>query len=106
MKSKQKEKTENNFSESIKKLVEAGISIASIADDAVRSTSKSKVFKTVINRASKSKEDVLNKISKEAKKSLGRFDFVNEATKFIKDHRFKFSVEVEKKSKTKRKKKP
>lgn len=82
MKNNQKDK-KDNFAETIKKLIEAG---AFVTEETVR-----KAFK-----GSKIPKDLLNSV----RKSLGKAEFLSEATRFIKDHRFKFSVEVEKKSKT------
>ena len=114
MKNKRKESGTNNknFSEAVKNLIEAAAGTVFTTEEVIRNTlSDTKLpkdlLKSAIKSASQSKKALYDKISGEVKKSLDKVDFVHEAARFIKDHKFKINIEIEKKSKpkTKRKKK-
>lgn len=91
----------------IQKLVTAGISAAFMTEEHVRSfVSDLKLPKETLNLlvqgASKSKDELMNRVSKEVVGIISKIDFVKEASRFVEEHKFKITAEVEvtKKDKT------
>lgn len=89
-----------NFGEALKKIVTAGIGAAFMTEEHIRSyVSELKLPKDVLNgllqSASKSKEEVITRVSNEAIKILNRIDYVKEASRFVEEHKFKISAEIE-----------
>lgn len=86
--------------ETFKKLVTAGIGAAFMTEEHIRAyVSELRLPKEVLNSllqsASKSKEEVIQRVGNEAIKILNRIDFVKEASRFVEEHKFKISAEIE-----------
>lgn len=84
----------------IQKLMTAGISAAFMTEEHVRSfVSDLKLPKETLNllltSASKSKEELMNRVSKEVVGIISKIDFVKEASRFVEEHKFKITAEVE-----------
>ena len=45
--------------------------------------------------ASKSKDELMNRVSREVIGMISKIDFVKEASRFVEEHKFKISAEVE-----------
>lgn len=86
--------------DTIKKLVTAGISAAFMTEESVRSfVSELKLPKETLHLllqgASKSKEELMNRVSKEVIGIISKIDFVKEASRFVEEHKFKITAEIE-----------
>ncbi len=84
----------------VKKLVTAGVGAAFMTEEGVRSyVSGMKLPKDVLNMilqgANKSKEEMITRVSNEVIKIVKQIDFVQEASKFVEEHKFKVSAEIE-----------
>lgn len=87
-------------SETIKKLMTAGISAAFMTEESIRGfVSDLKLPKETLNvllqGASKSKDELMNRVSREVIGMISKIDFVKEASRFVEEHKFKISAEVE-----------
>ena len=84
----------------IQKLVTTGISAAFMTEESIRSfVSDLKLPKETLNLlvtgAAKSKEELMNRVSKEVIGIISKIDFVKEASRFVEEHKFKITAEVE-----------
>ena len=98
---------EIRLSDALKKLVTAGVGAAFMTEESIRSyLSDLKLPKDVLNSvlsgANRSKEELLNRVGNEVIKVISKIDFVNEASRFVEEHKFRVTAEVEvlKKDKT------
>ena len=87
-------------SDAIKKVISAGIGAAFMTEESIRSyLAEVKLPKDVLNvlihSASKSKEELLDRVGNEVVRIIGKIDFVEEASRFVEEHKFKISAEVE-----------
>lgn len=87
-------------SDTIKKLVTAGIGAAFMTEESIRSyLQEVKLPKDLLNYilqgANKSKEELMDRVGNEVMKIISKIDFVSEASKFVEEHKFKISAEVE-----------
>ncbi|MCB0357621.1 MAG: hypothetical protein KDD40_11465 [Bdellovibrionales bacterium] len=86
--------------EVIKKLITAGVGAAFMTEESIRAyVSELKLPKDVINYilqgASKSKDELMDRVGNEIVRIISKIDFVSEASKFVEEHKFKVSAEVE-----------
>ena len=84
----------------LSKLVTAGISAAFMTEEHVRAfVSDLKLPKETLNMivqgASKSKDELMNRVGNEVVKMISKIDFVKEASRFVEEHKFKITAEVE-----------
>jgi hypothetical protein len=89
-----------SVSETIKKLLSAGVTAAFMTEESIRSfVADSKLPKETLNLllqgASKSKEEITNRVTNEIVKIIEKIDFVKEASRFVEEHKFKVSAEIE-----------
>jgi len=87
-------------SETIKKLFATGLSAAFMTEESIRGylgdiKLPKEIVGALLNGASKSKEELMNRVSNEVIKIISKIDFVTEASRFVEDHKFKISAEVE-----------
>lgn len=92
--------------ETLKKIISAGLGAAFMTEESIRSyLSEVRLPKDVLNviiqGAGKSKEELLNRVGNEIVKIIGKIDFVNEASRFVEEHKFKINAEIEVVKKTK-----
>ena len=88
------------MSDAIKKLVSTGISAAFMTEEAIRTrVSDMKLPKETLHLllagASKSKEELMGRVSNEVIRIINKIDFVKEASRFVEEHKFKITAEVE-----------
>ena len=88
------------IAEVVKRLLTAGIGAAFMTEETIRAyVSELKLPKDVLNyilqSASKSKEELMERVGNEIVRIVSKIDFVNEASKFVEEHKFKVSAEVE-----------
>ncbi|MCB0392640.1 MAG: hypothetical protein KDD58_15225 [Bdellovibrionales bacterium] len=87
-------------SEVLKKLITAGMGAAFMTEESIRAyVSELKLPKDVLNYilqgASKSKDELMDRVGNEVVRIISKIDFVSEASKFVEDHKFKITAEVE-----------
>jgi hypothetical protein len=87
-------------SDTIKKILTTGLSAAFMTEESIRSfVSELKLPKETLHLllqgATKSKEDLMNRVGNEIVKVISKIDFVKEASRFVEEHKFKISAEVE-----------
>ena len=87
-------------SETIKKILTTGLSAAFMTEESIRSfVSELKLPKETLHLllqgATKSKEELMNRVGNEIVKVISKIDFVKEASRFVEEHKFKISAEVE-----------
>lgn len=92
------------LAETLKKVLTAGVSAAFMTEESIRSyLSELKLPKEVLNvliqGASKSKDEITQKVSKEAIAMIQKIDWTKELSKFAEDHTFKISMEIDIKKK-------
>lgn len=95
-----KEIKDPKFTESIKKVFTAGVSAAFMTEESVRAyLSDLKLPKEILNvllqGASKTKEEIANRVSNELVSVIQKVDVVKEFARFAEDHKFKITAEVE-----------
>lgn len=86
--------------ESLKKVFAAGVTAAFMTEENVRAhLADLKLPKEFLNlllqQANKSKDDLVQKVSKEIIQMIGKIDFMSEFAKFAETHKFKISAEIE-----------
>ena len=84
----------------LKKLLTAGLGAAFMTEESIRSyVSELKLPKDVMQMllqgANKSKQELMNRVSNEVIKIINRIDFVEEASRFVEEHKFRVSAEIE-----------
>lgn len=89
-----------SVTETIKKLVTAGVSAAFMTEESIRSfVSELKLPKETLNLllhgAAKSKEELMNRVSREVIGIINKIDFVREASRFVEEHKFRVTAEIE-----------
>ncbi|MCC7404992.1 MAG: hypothetical protein IT288_11400 [Bdellovibrionales bacterium] len=87
-------------SEAIKKVISAGIGAAFMTEESIRNyLAEVRLPKDVMNMllqsAAKSKEELLDRVGNEVVRIVSKIDFVQEASRFVEEHKFKISAEVE-----------
>ena len=87
-------------SDAIKKVISAGIGAAFMTEESIRSyLAEVRLPKDVMNvllqSASKSKEELLDRVGNEVVRIISKIDFVEEASRFVEEHKFRISAEVE-----------
>lgn len=93
--------------DTVKKVFTAGVSAAFMTEESLRTyLSELKLPKEALNlliqSASKSKDEITQRVTKEAVGIIQRIDFVKEFSKFAETHKFKITAEIDiiKKDKT------
>ncbi len=86
--------------DAIKKVFAVGLGAAFMTEEGVRSyLNDLKLPKEVLNLllqgANRSKEELVQRVSKEAIQLLKKIDLVKEFSKFAEEHRFKITAEIE-----------
>ncbi len=92
-------KTEKG-AEILRKLIGAGIGAAFMTEEHIKKyISDMKLPKEAVNfllqGAAKSKEELVYRVGTEVIKIINRIDFVEEASRFVEEHKFKVSAEIE-----------
>lgn len=96
----QTEAEKARLTDTLKKLVTAGLGAAFMTEESIRSyVSELKLPKDVmqllLQGANKSKQELMNRVSNEVIKIINRIDFVDEASRFVEEHKFRVSAEIE-----------
>jgi len=88
------------LSDALKKVFTAGVSAAFMTEESIRSylgdmKLPKEVIQLLLSSASKSKDEITQKMSKELVAMIQKIDLVKEFSKFAETHKFKISAEVE-----------
>lgn len=88
------------WGEMIKRVMSVGLGAAFMTEESIRNTLgdiklPKEVLTTILQGASRSKEDFLNKIGNETIKLISKIDFVKEASRFVEEHKFHISADIE-----------
>ena len=86
--------------DTVKKVFSAGVSAAFMTEESLRQylgdiKLPKEVLGVIIQSASKSKDEITNRVSKEIIGIVSKIDWVNEFSKFAENHKFKISAEIE-----------
>lgn len=90
----------SKMSDTIKKLLATGVSAAFMTEESIRRlVTDMHLPKETINLllagASRSKEELMNKVSREVITIISKIDFVKEASRFVEEHKFRVTAEIE-----------
>jgi hypothetical protein len=88
------------FGDTVKKVFTAGVSAAFMTEESLRTyLSELKLPKEALNlliqSASKSKDEITQRVSKEAVAIIQKIDFVKEFSRFAETHKFKITAEID-----------
>ncbi len=86
--------------EALKKVFTTGVSAAFMTEESIRAyLGEVKLPKDILNlvlqSANKSKEEITQRVSKEAVAILQKIDVVKELSRFVETHKFKVQAEIE-----------
>lgn len=89
-----------SVTDTIKKLVTAGVSAAFMTEESIRTfVSELKLPKETLNLllqgAAKSKDELMNRVSREIIGIISKIDFVKEASRFVEEHKFRITAEID-----------
>jgi hypothetical protein len=88
------------LTDAIKNIFAIGVGAAFLTEESIRAQlSEMKLPKDMLNSllqgAAKSKEELTNRVGKELISILSKIDFVEEASKFVENHKFTVKAEIE-----------
>lgn len=88
------------WGEVLKRVMSVGLGAAFMTEESVRSALgglnvPKDVLTSILQGATRSKEEMLNKVGNEVVKLISKIDFVNEASRFVEEHKFKINAEIE-----------
>ena len=104
---KDKDRTDDSEDESLpkwgevlKRVMSVGLGAAFMTEEGVRSALgglnvPKEVLTSILQGASRSKEEMLNRVGNEVIKLVSKIDFVKEASRFVEEHKFKINAEIE-----------
>ncbi|MBT4762424.1 MAG: hypothetical protein HOO06_12050 [Bdellovibrionaceae bacterium] len=98
--SKSEESERFALGDALKKVVTMGFGAAFMTEEGIRNyVHELKLPKDVANLvlqgAQKSKDEMMNIVTKEVLKIINQIDLVSEASKFVEEHKFKITAEVD-----------
>lgn len=84
----------------VKRVIGVGLGAAFMTEESVRSALgdiklPKEVLTNILQGASRSKEEFINKIGNETIKLISKIDFVKEASRFVEEHKFHISADLE-----------
>jgi hypothetical protein len=88
------------LSDALKKVFTVGVSAAFLTEESIRGylgemKLPKEVLHVLLQSASKSKDEITHRMSKEVVSMIQKIDFVKEFSRFAETHKFKISAEVE-----------
>lgn len=86
--------------DALKKILTAGVSAAFMTEESIRSflggvNIPKETLNVLLSGASKSKEELMNRVGKEIIGIVSKIDFVKEASRFVEEHKFRVNAEIE-----------
>ncbi len=90
----------SKVSDTIKKLLATGISAAFMTEESIRRLVTDmhlpkETLNLLLQGASRSKEELMNRVSREVITIISKIDFVKEASRFVEEHKFRVTAEIE-----------
>ena len=84
----------------LRKLLTAGVTAAFMTEESIRAylgeiKLPKEVMSLLLQSASKSKDELMNRVSREMINIISKIDFVKEASRFVEEHKFRVSAEIE-----------
>lgn len=94
------DKDSPKWAEMLRKVMSVGLGAAFMTEESVRTALgelklPKEVLTSVLQGATRSKEELLNRVSNETIKLLSKIDFVKEASRFVEEHKFRINAEIE-----------
>lgn len=92
--------TGSKMGDTIKKLLATGVSAAFMTEESIRRLVTDmhlpkETLNLLLQGASRSKEELMNKVSREVITIISKIDFVKEASRFVEEHKFRVTAEIE-----------
>lgn len=90
----------SRMGDTIKKLLATGISAAFMTEESLRRVVSDlhlpkETLNLLLQGASRSKEELMNRVTREVMAIISKIDFVKEASRFAEEHKFRIVAEVE-----------
>ncbi len=97
--------------EAIKKVFAAGVTAAFVTEESLRQylgdlKLPKEILQMLLSQAQKSKDELVQRVSKEIIQQFQKIDMVQEMSKFAENHKFKITAEIEIEKKAKPSKTP
>lgn len=88
------------WGEILKKVMGVGLGAAFMTEESIRSILSEvklpkEVLQMILQGASKSKDDLMNRVGNETIRLIQKIDFVKEASRFVEEHKFKITAEID-----------
>ncbi len=93
-------KSSTLIGEAVKKIFTTGVTAAFMTEESIRTyladlKLPKEILSVILAGASKSKDEITNRVSKEVIGMIQKIDFVKEASRFAETHKFKITAEIE-----------
>ncbi|CAN5645118.1 hypothetical protein BH10BDE1_BH10BDE1_11820 [soil metagenome] len=90
----------SKMGDTIKKLLATGVSAAFMTEESIRRLVTDmhlpkETMNLLLQGASRSKEELMNRVSREVITIISKIDFVKEASRFVEEHKFRVTAEIE-----------
>ena len=90
----------SKMGDTIKKLLATGVSAAFMTEESIRRLVTDmhlpkETMNLLLQGASRSKEELMNRVSREVIAIISKIDFVKEASRFVEEHKFRVTAEIE-----------
>jgi hypothetical protein len=84
----------------LRKVMSVGLGAAFMTEESIRRAATElklpkEVLNSILQSASRSKEEFLNRVGNETIRLISKIDFVKEASRFVEEHKFKIQAEIE-----------
>lgn len=88
------------ITETLKKVFTTGVSAAFMTEESIRQylgelKLPKEILNTVLASAAKSKDEITQRVSKEAVTMIQKIDWIKEVSKFAETHKFKITAEID-----------
>lgn len=88
------------WTEMLRKVMSVGLGAAFMTEESIRKAATEmklpkEVLSTLLQGATRSKEEFLNRVGNETIKLISKIDFVKEASRFVEEHKFRIQAEIE-----------
>lgn len=99
------------IAETLKKVFTTGVSAAFMTEESIRQylaelKLPKEILNTILASATKSKDEITQRVSKEAISMIQKIDWVQEVSRFAETHKFKITAEIDIVKKTSEPKEP
>lgn len=90
----------SKMGDTIKKLLATGVSAAFMTEESIRRIVTDmhlpkETINLLLQGATRSKEELMNRVSREVIAIISKIDFVKEASRFVEEHKFRVTAEIE-----------